>query len=195
MDLLNVLLIAVGLSMDAFAVSICKGLAMRRITLKHALIVGAWFGAFQGLMPLIGYFLGIQFERYVNAIAPWVAFVLLALIGANMLREAFSDQEEEETATLHPREMLMLAVATSIDALAVGISYAMVPVTIFSASQTANTVLACGLTAATTFLISMAGVRVGSVFGARYKQRAEIVGGVILILIGAKMILSHFGVL
>ena len=196
MDLLSVLLIAVGLSMDAFAVSVCKGLAMRRIPLKSAAVVGAWFGAFQGLMPLTGYFLGIQFERHVNAIAPWVAFVLLAVIGANMLREAFSGEEEKETATLHPREMLMLAVATSIDALAVGISYAMVPVSIMaSATQTANTVLACALTAATTCVISMAGVYIGAVFGARYKKRAEIAGGVILILIGAEIVLRHFGVL
>ena len=189
------LLIAVGLSMDAFAVSICKGLAMRRITAKNAAIVGGWFGAFQGIMPLTGYLLGIQFERYVIAIAPWIAFVLLALIGANMLREALSGEEEEETATLHPREMLMLAVATSIDALAVGISYAMVPVSILSASQMANTLLACALTAATTFSISVAGVWIGTAFGARYRKRAEIAGGVILILIGVKILLERFGVL
>ncbi|MBR3504080.1 MAG: manganese efflux pump [Clostridia bacterium] len=197
MDLLSVLLIAVGLSMDAFAVSICKGLAMRRITLKNAAVVGAWFGAFQGLMPFTGYLLGVQFERFVNAIAPWVAFALLSLIGANMLREAFSGEEkpEEETATLHPREMLMLAVATSIDALAVGISYAMVPVSVLAASEMANTLLACALTAATTCLISMAGVRIGSVFGARYKKGAEITGGVILILIGVEILLRHFGVI
>ena len=197
MDLLSVLLIAVGLSMDAFAVSICKGLAMRKITLKNAAVVGAWFGVFQGLMPLTGYLLGVQFERFVNAIAPWVAFALLSLIGVNMLREAFSDgeKEEEETATLHPREMLMLAVATSIDALAVGISYAMVPVSILHASEFSNTLLACALTAATTCLISMAGVRIGSVFGARYKKGAEIAGGVILILIGVKILLERFGVL
>ena len=192
---MNVLLIAVGLSMDAFAVSICKGLAMRRITLKNAVVVGVWFGVFQGLMPLTGYLLGIQFERYVNAIAPWVAFVLLTLIGANMIREAFSDAEENETATLHPREMLILAVATSIDALAVGISYAMVPVSIMAASQTSNTLLACVLTALTTFMISIAGVRIGSVFGARYKKRAEIAGGVILILIGVKIVLQRFGIM
>ena len=197
MDLLSVLLIAVGLSMDAFAVSICKGLAMRKITLKNAAVVGAWFGVFQGLMPLTGYLLGVQFERFVNAIAPWVAFALLSLIGVNMLREAFSDgeKEEEETATLHPREMLMLAVATSIDALAVGISYAMVPVSILHASEFSNTLLACALTAATTCLISMAGVRIGSVFGARYKKGAEIAGGVILILIGVHILLQHFGVM
>ena len=191
------LLIAVGLSMDAFAVSICKGLAMRKITLKNAAVVGAWFGVFQGLMPLTGYLLGVQFERFVNAIAPWVAFALLSLIGVNMLREAFSDgeKEEEETATLHPREMLMLAVATSIDALAVGISYAMVPVSILHASEFSNTLLACALTAATTCLISMAGVRIGSVFGARYKKGAEIAGGVILILIGVHILLQHFGVM
>ena len=195
LDLLNVLLIAVGLSMDAFAVSVCKGLAMRRISLRNAGVVGAWFGAFQGIMPLAGYFLGIQFERYVNAIAPWVAFALLSLIGANMLREAFSGEEETETATLHPREMLMLAVATSIDALAVGITYAMVPVAILAASQTANTLLACALTAATTCAISLSGVAIGGAFGARYKRRAEVVGGAILILIGVKILLSHFGVL
>ena len=195
MDLLSVLLLAVGLSMDAFAVSICKGLAMPKITLKNTTIVGAWFGVFQGIMPLTGYLLGIQFERYINAIAPWVAVVLLTLIGMNMIREALSDEEERETATLHVREMFMLAVATSIDALAVGISYAMVPVTILAASELANTALACALTAATTWLISMAGVRIGNVFGVRYKKRAEIVGGVILILIGVEIILRHFGLL
>ncbi|MBQ8952738.1 MAG: manganese efflux pump [Clostridia bacterium] len=195
MDLLSVLLLAVGLSMDAFAVSICKGLAMPKIMLKNTTIVGAWFGVFQGIMPLTGYLLGIQFERYINAIAPWVAVVLLTLIGMNMIREALSDEEERETATLHVREMFMLAVATSIDALAVGISYAMVPVTILAASELANTALACALTAATTWLISMAGVRIGNVFGVRYKKRAEIVGGVILILIGVEIILRHFGLL
>ena len=181
--------------MDAFAVSICKGLAMPKITLKNTTIVGAWFGVFQGIMPLTGYLLGIQFERYINAIAPWVAVVLLTLIGMNMIREALSVEEERETATLHVREMFMLAVATSIDALAVGISYAMVPVTILAASELANTALACALTAATTWLISMAGVRIGNVFGVRYKKRAEIVGGVILILIGVEIILRHFGLL
>ena len=195
MDLLSVLLIAVGLSMDAFAVSVCKGLAMPKITLKNTAIVGAWFGVFQGIMPLTGYLLGVQFERYINAIAPWVAVVLLTLIGVNMIREALSGEEEHETATLHAREMFLLAVATSIDALAVGISYAMVPVTILMASQTANTLLACALTAATTFIISMAGVRIGNVFGVRYKKRAEIAGGVILMLIGVEIILRHFGVL
>ena len=197
MPLLSALLLGVGLSMDAFAVSVCKGLAVGKVKLKHMAIAGAWFGGFQALMPLIGYYLGSFFHIYIEKADHWVAFLLLALIGANMLREAFSKEESKPAdASFGFRVMLVMAVATSIDALAVGISYAMVPVSIMaSATQTANTVLACALTAATTCVISMAGVYIGAVFGARYKKRAEIAGGVILILIGAEIVLRHFGVL
>lgn len=188
-----VLLLAVGLSMDAFAVAVCKGLAMTRVSPKHMLIVGVWFGAFQGLMPMAGYLLGSQFERYVSAFSPWVAFVLLALIGVNMLREAVSDEEKPETATLRAQEMLLLAVATSIDALAVGVAYAMVPPAIVPGPEAAGVALACVLTAATTCVISMAGVRIGGAFGARWKRRAGIAGGVILILIGVRILTRRLG--
>lgn len=195
MGLGELLLLAVGLSMDAFAVAICKGLAMRKIRRRDMLIVGAWFGAFQGIMPFAGYVLGIQFARFINAVAPWCAFVLLGLIGGNMIREALGPDEEEETATLHFKEMLMLAIATSIDALAVGITFACVPVRLGVSGALAGTALACLIIACTTCLISMAGVKVGNVFGARYKKRAEIVGGAILILLGVKILLDGLGVL
>ena len=195
MGLGELLLLAVGLSMDAFAVAICKGLAMRKIRWRDMLIVGAWFGVFQGIMPFTGYVLGIQFERFINAIAPWCAFVLLGLIGGNMIHESLGPDDEEETATLHFKEMLMLAVATSIDALAVGITFACVPIRLGLGSALANTGLSCLIIACTTCLISMAGVKVGNVFGVHYKKKAESVGGVILILLGAKILLEGLGVL
>ena len=186
MGLGELLLLAVGLSMDAFAVAICKGLAMRRIRWRDMLIVGAWFGVFQGIMPFTGYVLGIQFERFINVIAPWCAFVLLGLIGGNMIRESLGPDDEEETATLHFKEMLTLAV---------GITFACVPVRLGLGSALANTGLSCLIIACTTCLISMAGVKVGNMFGVRYKQKAEIVGGVILILLGVKILLEGLGVL
>lgn len=195
MRLGELLLLAVGLSMDAFAVAICKGLAMRKIRLRDMLIVGAWFGIFQGIMPLTGYILGMQFARFINAIAPWCAFILLSLIGGNMIRESLGEDDEEETATLHFREMLMLAIATSIDALAVGITFACVPVELGLEAALGNTALACLIIACTTGLISMAGVWVGHVFGARYKKKAEISGGAILILLGIKILLEGIGLL
>lgn len=193
MSLFELLLLAVGLSMDAFAVSVCKGLAMRKAKFKHMLIAGAWFGAFQGIMPFTGYILGIQFERFITAFAPWCAFILLALIGGNMLRETLSggDDDDDATATMHIKEMFVLAVATSIDALAVGITFACVPVSLMAASPMINTVIACLIIAATTCVISMAGVKIGNVFGAKYKQKAEIAGGVILVLLGIKILLEH----
>lgn len=195
MGLGELLILAVGLSMDAFAVAICKGLAMRKIRFRDMLLVGAWFGIFQGVMPFIGYVLGMQFAHFINAIAPWCAFILLSLIGGNMIREALGGEDEEETATLHFREMLMLAIATSIDALAVGITFACVPVELGLSAALANTALACLLIACTTCVISMAGVRVGNVFGARYKAKAEISGGAILILLGLKILLEGIGLL
>ena len=193
MDLVTLLLLAVGLSADAFAVSICKGLAMPKITWKECLIVGVWFGGFQGIMPFIGYVLGVQFEKYINEIAPWVAFALLALIGGDMIKEALSDEPEEETATLKVQEMLLLAIATSIDALAVGITFACVPVTMLAgASAMINTVVACCIIACTTLVISVAGGNIGHVFGTKYKNKAEFVGGLILVLLGIKIILEYF---
>ena len=187
MDIISLLLLAVGLSMDAFAVSVCKGLALKKVSLRHMCIVGAWFGGFQALMPSLGYLLGSRFEQYITAIDHWIAFVLLVLIGANMIREALSKEEAEEAnASLAFKTMLLMAVATSIDALAVGITFAFLSVHIVPAALTIG---------ATTFLLSAAGVKVGSVFGLRYKKRAEIAGGVSLCLLGVKILLEHLGVL
>ena len=197
MGFLELFLLAVGLSMDAFAVSVCKGLAMQKATFRNAAICGVWFGGFQALMPFIGYLLGAGFETYINAIAPWIAFVLLALIGGNMIREALSkdDEDEDTSAALDVKTMFLMAVATSIDALAVGITFACVPVEIIAASPLVNTIVAVCLIGATTFVLSCAGVKAGSVFGSRYKSKAEFVGGAILILIGVKILLEHLGVL
>ena len=195
MGLIELLLLAIGLSMDAFAVSICKGLAMKQAHLRDAAVCGIWFGGFQALMPMIGYILGARFEKYVDRFSSWIAFVLLLAIGANMIREALSDEEEHASAGLDAKTMLLMAVATSIDALAVGITFACVPVELIAASQLMNTVLAVCIIGLTTCMISCAGVKVGNTFGARYKKKAEIAGGAILILIGVKILLEHFGVL
>ena len=187
MGLVELFLIAVGLSMDAFAVSVCKGLSERSLSAKHYYIIGAWFGGFQALMPLIGYLLGSAFEQYIISFDHWVAFVLLGLIGGNMIREAFSKDEEDQDASFGFKTMLLLAIATSIDALAVGITFALLPdVNIFAA------ILLIGVT---TFVLSAIGLKVGNVFGAKYKAKAEFVGGVILILIGTKILLEHLGVI
>ena len=191
MTLVEIFLVGVGLSMDAFAVAICKGLAMPRVDRKQTLLIGLYFGVFQAVMPLTGWLLGSQFARRVTKMAPWIAFVLLAWIGGNMIRESLSKKEEEEKAEpaeLRHRELLMLAIATSIDALAVGVSFSMVELTV-------PIYAAAALIGCTTFAISVAGVFVGNLFGARYKNRAEFVGGAILILIGLKILLEHFGVL
>ncbi len=197
MNLFTLILLAIGLSMDAFAVSICKGLAMEKITLKKAFIVGIWFGGFQALMPMIGYILGVQFEKLINAIAPWIAFVLLVIIGINMIREALSKKCdcEESTNTLGIKEMFIMAVATSIDALAVGVTFALVPVGLSNAISAAlNTIVACGIIGITTLLLSMTGVKVGNIFGTKYKSKAELTGGIILILLGVKILLENAGI-
>lgn len=186
MGLIELFLIAVGLSMDAFAVSVCKGLAMPKCTFKKAAIVGLWFGGFQALMPAIGYVLGAQFQEAIASIDHWIAFVLLALIGGNMIHEALDNDEEEADASLNVKTMFLLAVATSIDALAIGITFAFLKVNIIPA------VCFIGIV---TFIISFAGVKIGNVFGVRYKNKAEIVGGVILILLGLKILLEHLGFL
>ncbi|MBR5974739.1 MAG: manganese efflux pump [Clostridiales bacterium] len=195
MGILELILLAIGLSMDAFAVSICKGLETKKITLKEGLICGIWFGGFQGLMPFIGFLLGTGFESIINRIAPWLAFILLAIIGTNMLREAFSKEEEESKPGFSVKTMFMMAVATSIDALAVGITFVAVPVTILDAPVLVNTAVACAIITATTFVFSFVGVRIGNVFGARYKSGAEAAGGFVLIFIGLKILLEHFGVI
>ena len=186
MSFLELFLVAVGLSMDAFAVSICKGLAMRKLTLKKAAIVGLWFGGFQAGMPLIGYFLGKQFESYITSIDHWIAFILLSLIGITMIREALSKEEEKADDSLAVKTMFLLAVATSIDALAVGVTFAFLQVSILPAVS---------LIGVTTFLFSVAGLKVGNVFGTKYKAKAEFAGGIILIAIGLKILLEHLGFL
>ena len=188
MTFFELFLIGIGLSMDAFAVSICKGLSMQKIDKKYTLCIGLFFGGFQALMPLTGYLLGSQFSGYIERFDHWIAFVLLALIGFNMIKESREEEEEEEKpyAGVNFKELLILAIATSIDALAVGVTFAFLQVNIVPAI----TIIGC-----TTFVISIAGVYVGNVFGARYKSRAELTGGVILILIGLKILLEHLGVI
>jgi len=176
--------------MDAFAVSICKGLAVKKISLKEYLLCGIWFGSFQGIMPLIGYLVGSRFEKIINMIAPWLAFILLALIGGNMIKEAFSSDEEVKPG-FDVKTMFMMAVATSIDALAVGITFVAVPVKVFSASAIINVLFAVLMIAVITCAISMIGVKIGNVFGVRYKSGSEILGGTILIFIGLRTLISH----
>lgn len=186
MGFLELFLIAVGLAMDAFAVSVCKGLSMDKIKLKNALIIGGYFGIFQGGMPVLGYLLGVQFQSKITAIDHWIAFVLLALIGANMIRESLSKEEVTPDASVNFKTMIVLAVATSIDALAIGVTFAFLEV---------NIILAALLIAAVTFIISLGGVKIGNVFGVKYKSKAEFIGGLILILLGLKILLSHLGIL
>ena len=186
----ELLLLAVGLSMDAFAVSICKGLSVKKARLKEMTTCGIWFGGFQALMPLIGFFLGALFYEAISAFDHWIAFGLLALIGANMLREAFSKEEECEDcqgADFSIKTMFVMAIATSIDALAVGISLAM--------AGDVNIWLAVALIGVITFAMSAAGVKIGNVFGAKFEKKAEAAGGIILILLGLKILLEHLGVL
>lgn len=225
MGLLELFILAVGLSMDAFAVSICKGLALPKINLKSAGIVGLWFGLFQALMPLIGYLLGVNFRNYIVSVDHWIAFILLALIGANMIKEALSDEDEEELEIknlkrgeegmldeysfdscsisstgqltlsrennaikeiLGFKTMFLLAIATSIDALAMGVTFAFLNVDIIPAISFIGIV---------TFSFSAVGVKIGNVFGLKYKSKAEIVGGVILILLGCKILIEHLGII
>lgn len=225
MGLLELFILAVGLSMDAFAVSICKGLALPKINLKSAGIVGLWFGAFQALMPLIGYLLGVNFREYIVSVDHWIAFILLALIGGNMIKEALSDDDEEESEmrnlkrggegtidgyslelnSISPtgqfalsrennelkeilgfKTMFLLAIATSIDALAMGVTFAFLNVNIIPAISFIGIV---------TFTFSAVGVKIGNVFGLKYKSKAEIVGGIILILLGCKILIEHLGII
>lgn len=182
MDLFDLIVTGIALSMDAFAVSIGKGLSVQRMKAKHSLICGAWFGGFQALMPLLGFLLASSFAEYIKQYDHWIAFALLFLIGANMLREAFSKEENEADASFSVKTMLLLAVATSIDALATGVSFAVTDTNIW---------LAVSIIGVTTFLFSAAGVKVGSIFGRKYQSKAEFLGGVILILIGVKILIEH----
>ncbi len=187
MSIWELFLTAAALSMGAFAVAICKGLSTGKPKVKHYFIIGAWFGGFQALMPTLGYLLGSAFEKYITSVDHWVAFVLLGLIGANMIKEGCSKEEENVNASFAFKTMLLLAVATSIDALAVGITYALLP--------NINIVAAVLFIGLTTFVLSAAGLKIGSVFGLKFKSKAEIAGGVILILIGIKILLEHLGVI
>lgn len=188
--IIELFLIGVGLSMDAFAVSICKGLGMNKINKKQAFTIGLYFGGFQALMPLIGWFLGIRFQQYITSIDHWIAFILLVCIGGKMVVEAVRDKHDEviekKDQPLNHKEMFLLAVATSIDALAVGITFAFLDTPIIEAIV----IIGC-----TTFVLSIVGVIVGNFFGTRYKKKAEIIGGIILILIGLKILLEHLGIL
>lgn len=190
MGLFELILLSVGLAMDAFAVSICKGLAAGRVGKKEYLLCGVWFGAFQGLMPLAGYLVGSNFEKYISVIAPWVAFGLLSLIGGNMIKEALSP-EEEASPGFDVKTMFLLAVATSIDALAVGITFVAVPVEVLPAARLINVLFAVAVIGVITFVISMIGVKIGSIFGDRYKSGSEIMGGTILIFIGFRSLISY----
>ena len=186
MSLIELFLIAVGLSMDAFAVAVCKGLAMPKMSWKGAAIVGLYFGGFQALMPFLGYLLGAGFKDAISAYDHSVAFILLALIGGNMIRESREDEEESLDASLSFRSMVLLAIATSIDALAVGVTLAFLDVPILSSVCFIGVV---------TFCLSLVGVKAGNVFGCKYKSKAEFVGGLVLILIGLKILLEHMGVI
>ena len=186
MTFVELFLIAIGLSMDAFSVSICKGLTTKKFSWRMALVCGLWFGFFQALMPVIGYFLGAQFQELIEAYDHWIAFGLLVLIGANMIREAVWGKEEQQDGSLGFKTMFLLAIATSIDALAVGVSFACIQVKIWSS------VIIIGIT---TFLFSVLGVKIGNVFGSKYEKSASIVGGIILILIGLKILLEHLEVI
>ena len=185
MGFIELLLIAVGLSMDAFAVSVCKGLSVKKVGVKHAALAGLYFGGFQFLMPVIGYLLGFRFESVIESIDHWVAFVLLAFIGGSMIKESFG-KAEELNDDFGVKTMLLMAIATSIDALAVGITFAFLEVQILPAA---------GLIGVTTFLLSFVGIYIGNAFGTRYKSRAELAGGIILVVIGVKILLEHLGII
>ena len=183
MSIIEIALIGVGLAMDAFAVSICKGLAMRRMNYKKAIIIAAFFGVFQALMPALGYVLGTTFANKIAAIDHWIAFILLALIGANMIKEALSSDDDEcQDDSLRLGDLIMLSIATSIDALAVGITFAFFNVSLL---------LSVSMIGIITFIICVIGVKVGNVFGEKYKSKAELAGGLILIVMGAKILIGH----
>ena len=185
MGVIEIILIGVGLAMDAFAVSICKGLSMSKMEWKKAGIIGMYFGGFQALMPVIGYFLGVGFEDKIKSIDHWIALILLSIIGINMIREAFSDEDEADDK-IDFKTMIILAIATSIDALTVGVTFAFLSVNIWFSMVVIGII---------TFIMSVIGVKIGNVFGDKYKSKAEITGGIILILLGIKVLLEHLGII
>lgn len=186
MSIFELFILAIGLSMDAFAVSVCKGLAMNKLSVKSMGIVGLWFGGFQALMPFLGYLLGSAFKVYIESFDHWIAFILLAIIGANMIKESLSRDCEEADASLSFKIMFTMAIATSIDALAAGITLILPGVSIFAAVSFIGVI---------TFITSALGVKIGNVFGAKYKSKAEFAGGFILIVLGIKILLEHLGIL
>lgn len=186
MGAIEILLISIGLAMDAFAVSVCKGLAMKKMSWKKAIIIGLYFGAFQAIMPTIGFSLGTAFERFITNVDHWVAFILLVGIGINMVKEAFDKESENKNDNVDVKTMLVLSIATSIDALAIGITFACLKIHIVMP------VITIGLI---TFIISVIGVKIGNRFGNKYEKKAEIMGGVILILLGIKILLEHLGII
>lgn len=185
MGTVEILLISIGLAMDAFAVSICKGLSMKKMNWKKAIIIGIYFGAFQGLMPVLGYLLGTNFEALVTSVDHWIAFVLLLIIGGDMIKEAFSKEIKTYNDNIDVKEMIILAIATSIDALAVGITFAFLK---------ANILVAFSSIGIITFILSIIGVKIGNVFGDKYEAKAKTFGGCILILLGTKILLEHLGI-
>lgn len=178
----ELILIAIGLSMDAFAVAICKGLSMQKMNYKHALITGCFFGGFQALMPLIGYLLGTQFSNYITSVDHWIAVILLSIIGINMIRESRKERCENVGGSFNLKNMTVLSLATSIDALAIGVTFAFLQVNIISAIS---------MIGITTFIFSFLGVKIGNVFGSRFKSKAEFTGGLILIAMGVKILAEH----
>ena len=190
MSILELFFLAVGLSMDALAVSICKGLAMKKITIGKMALVGLWFGGFQAGMPIIGYFVGTNFAKHFTSVAHWIAFGLLLIIGGNMIREALSKKEDDEVdESLGFKTMLLMAIATSIDALAVGVTFA------FMKLAASKLIFAFGFIGITTFLLSAAGVKLGNIFGVKYEKKAELAGGIVLVILGIKILLEGLGVL
>lgn len=186
MSIFELFLLAVGLSMDAFAVSVCKGLSVKTLKPKHALLAGLYFGGFQALMPVIGYFAGSYFADIISSYDHWIVFILLLLIGGNMIKESLDKEEENLNDSFDFKTMLLLAIATSIDALAVGVSFAFLKV---------NIVYAAAFIGVITFILSAVGIKIGNIFGTRYRAKAELAGGIILILIGLKVLLEHMGIL
>lgn len=186
MGIIELIVLSIGLAMDAFAVAVCKGLSMSKMKWKNACIIGIYFGLFQAIMPLIGYILGVSFQARICNIDHWIAFILLGIIGLNMIKEAISKGNEKQNDSIKFKDMLILAVATSIDALAVGITFAFLKVNIW---------IAISLIGIITFIISLAGVKIGNIFGDKYEKKAEFAGGLILILLGTKILLEHLGIL
>ncbi len=182
MGIIELIILSVALAMDAFAVAVCKGLSMKKMNWKKGIIIGLYFGIFQALMPLIGYLLGVSFQKKIQSIDHWIAFILLGIIGINMIKEALSKEKETSNDSIKFKDMVILAVATSIDALAVGVTFAFLKV---------NIILAISLIGIITFIISTLGVKIGNIFGDKYEKKAEFAGGLILILLGVKILLEH----